>query len=224
MANIKGLHSHSIIDDAYTVLRSMDHRGACGADENSGDGAGILTALPHQFLQRVVEEEIGTHLPETGGYGAGTIFLPQVAEERERCKQIVESIVVDQGQTVIGWRAVPTCADAAEIGRTARLSEPYIEQLFIGAKSLVDRDAFERKLYLIQKQASHRLRTDAAMEQAHMFYICSLSTRVMIYKGMLRTLQLMDYFPDLGAPDYTSHLAMVHSRFSTARSMTSGLA
>ena len=215
VANIKGLYSHSIIDDAYTVLRSMDHRGACGADENSGDGAGILTALPHQFLQRVVEEEIRTRLPETGSYGAGTIFLPQVAEERERCKQIVESIVADQGQTVIGWRAVPTCADEAGIGRTARLSEPHIEQLFIGAKSVVDRDAFERKLYLIQKQASHRLRTDSAMEQANMFYICSLSTRVMIYKGMLRTLQLMDYFPDLSAPDYTSHLAMVHSRFST---------
>ena len=93
VANIKGQYSHSIIDDAYTVLRSMDHRGACGADENSGDGAGILTALPHQFLQRVVEEEIGARLPEAGSYGAGTIFLPQVAEERERCKQIVESII-----------------------------------------------------------------------------------------------------------------------------------
>ena len=215
VAHIKGQYSHSIIDDAYTVLRSMDHRGACGADENSGDGAGILTALPHQFLQRVVEEEIGARLPETGSYGAGTIFLPQVTEERERCKQTVESIVTDQGQTVIGWRAVPTCADEAGIGRTARLGEPYIEQLFIGAKSVVDRTAFERKLYLIQKQASHRLRSDPAMVQANMFYICSLSTRVMIYKGMLRTLQLMDYFPDLSAPDYTSHLAMVHSRFST---------
>ena len=156
VANIKGLYSHSIIDDAYTVLRSMDHRGACGADENSGDGAGILTALPHQFLQRVVEEEIRTRLPETGRYGAGTIFLPQLVEERERCKQIVESIVADQGQTVIGWRVVPTCADEAGIGRTARLSEPHIEQLFIGARSVVDRDVFERKLYLIQKQASHR--------------------------------------------------------------------
>ena len=215
VAHIKGHYSHSIIDDAYTVLRSMDHRGACGADENSGDGAGILTALPHQFLHRVVEEDIGARLPETGSYGAGTIFLPQVTEEREKCKQTVESIVTDQGQTVIGWRAVPTCADEAGIGRTARLGEPYIEQLFIGAKSVVDRAAFERKLYLIQKQASHRLRSDPAMVQANMFYICSLSTRVMIYKGMLRTLQLMDYFPDLSAPDYTSHLAMVHSRFST---------
>ncbi|MDP6768194.1 MAG: glutamate synthase central domain-containing protein, partial [Arenicellales bacterium] len=215
VAHIKGQYSHSIIDDAYTVLRSMDHRGACGADENSGDGAGILTALPHQFLQRVVEEEIGARLPETGSYGTGTIFLPQVAEERERCKQTVESIVADQGQTVIGWRAVPTCADEAGIGRTARLGEPCIEQLFIGAKSVVDRDEFERKLYLIRKQASHRLRSDPAMAQANMFYICSLSTRVMIYKGMLRTLQLMDYFPDLSAPDYSTHLAMVHSRFST---------
>ena len=215
VAHIKGQHSHSIIDEAATVLRSMDHRGACGADENSGDGAGMLTALPHQFLQRVVDEEIGARLPETGSYGAGAIFLPQVAEEREKCKQTVESIVADQGQTVIGWRAVPTCADEAGIGRTARLGEPYIEQLFIGAKSVVDRDAFERKLYLIRKQASHLLRGDPAMTQANMFYICSLSTRVMIYKGMLRTLQLMDYFPDLSAPDYTSHLAMVHSRFST---------
>ena len=215
VAHIKGEYSHSIIDDAYTVLKSMDHRGACGADENSGDGAGILTALPHQFLQRVTEQEFGARLPESGSYGAGIVFLPQVAEEREKCKQTVESIVVDQGQTVIGWRPVPTCADEAGIGRTARLGEPHIEQLFIGAKSVVDRDAFERKLYLIRKQASRLLRGDPAMVQANMFYICSLSTRVMIYKGMLRTLQLMDYFPDLSAPDYTTHLAMVHSRFST---------
>ncbi|MCA9208817.1 MAG: glutamate synthase large subunit, partial [Planctomycetales bacterium] len=131
------------------------------------------------------------------------------------CKQVVEEIVAAQGQRLIGWRVVPTLTDEANIGPTARAAEPHIEHLIIGAADGLEGDAFERQLYLIRKQASHRLRTDASLEQASMFYVCSLSTKVMIYKGMLTTEQLFQYFSDLNDPDYQSHLAMVHSRFST---------
>ena len=116
---------------------------------------------------------------------------------------------------MVGWRLVPTQTEKADIGPSAKAGEPHIEQLVIAAGKKLAGDAFERQLYLIRKQASHRLRTDKSMAQAKMFYICSLSTKVIIYKGMLTTEQLFKYYPDLGSPDFTSHLAMVHSRFST---------
>ena len=215
VANIKGQRSHGIIEDAYTILQSMEHRGACGAEEETGDGAGILTALPYEFLDRIAQDELQAQLPRPGKFGAGVVFLPRQQDQRETCKRVVERIVAEQGQRLVGWRVVPTRADLARIGSTARTAEPHIEQLFIAAAEGLEEHAFERQLYLIRKQASHQLREDAAMDQSQMFYICSLSTRVMIYKGMLRTLQLMDYYPDLSAGDYTTHLAMVHSRFST---------
>ncbi|MDP6135565.1 MAG: glutamate synthase large subunit [Arenicellales bacterium] len=215
VAHIKGHRSHTIIEDAYTVLRNMEHRGACGAEEETGDGAGILTALPHEFLERISRDELKARLPRPGQFGAGVVFLPRRRDQRQICKRAVELIVAEQGQRLVGWRRVPTCAEVAGIGSTARMAEPHIEQLFIAAGPGLEEDAFERQLYLIRKRASHQLRGDPAMDQSQMFYICSLSTRVMIYKGMLRTLQLMDYYPDLSAPDYTTHLAMVHSRFST---------
>ena len=215
VAHIKGHRSHQIVLDAEEVLRNMDHRGACGCEANTGDGAGILTALPHEFLQKVVRADLGVELPEPGRFAAGNVFLPQVEAEREQCKRTVEEIITTQGQHLVGWREVPTDKQAADIGPTAQAGEPYIEQLVIAAADDVESDAFERQLYLIRKQASHRLRTDASLSQAKMFYVCSLSTKVIIYKGMLTTDQLFGYFPDLADPDYTSHLAMVHSRFST---------
>jgi glutamate synthase (NADPH/NADH) large chain len=215
VAHIKGQRSHQIVDDAYVVLKNMDHRGACGCEANTGDGAGILTALPHEFLARVAKDELNTDLPEPGKFGAGVVFLPQKADERDKCKAAVEQIIAEQGQRLVGWRKVPTGADKADIGPTARLSEPHIEQLIIAAADGLEGDSFERQLYLIRKRASHLLRSDELMEQCKLFYVCSLSTKVMIYKGMLRTLQLMNYFPDLSDSDYTTHLAMVHSRFST---------
>ncbi|MCA9155086.1 MAG: glutamate synthase large subunit, partial [Planctomycetales bacterium] len=215
VAHIKGQRSHQIVQDAYVVLKNMDHRGACGCEANTGDGAGILTSLPYEFLTKVAANELGVELPAPGRFGAGVVFLPTKEDERARCKQVVEEIVAAQGQRLIGWRVVPTLTDEANIGPTARAAEPHIEHLIIGAADGLEGDAFERQLYLIRKQASHRLRTDASLEQASMFYVCSLSTKVMIYKGMLTTEQLFQYFSDLNDPDYQSHLAMVHSRFST---------
>ena len=215
VAHIKGQRSHKIVQDAWVVLKSMEHRGACGCEANTGDGAGILTALPHEFLTKVARADCGAELPPAGRFGAGIVFLPQIESERAHCKQVVEQIIQEQGQQLVGWRKVPTDPDAADVGPTARASEPYSEQLIIAASDDLEGDAFERQLYVIRKRASHVLRSDESLEQGKLFYICSLSTKVMIYKGMLRTDQLVTYYPDLQDPDYTSHLAMVHSRFST---------
>ena len=225
VAHIKGHRSHQIILDADEVLRNMDHRGACGCEPNTGDGAGILTALPYDFLVKAAKAELGIELPAQGQVGAGIVFLPQDKDERNRCKLAVEKLVAETGQELLGWRKVPQRPDAADIGPTARNSEPYMEQVLIGAGtggagvgeggSTLTGDAFERRLYLIRKQASHILRSDTSMVEAKVFYVCSLSTKVMIYKGMLTPAQLLPYFPDLVDESYTSHLAMVHSRFST---------
>ena len=215
VAHIKGQRSHQIILDAAQALNHMTHRGACGCDPNSGDGAGILTALPHQFLTRVADQDLSAALPDPGRFAAGIVFLPTIKTEREKCRAAVEQIITDQGQRLVGWRKVPVDPRAADVGPTALAAAPAIEQLFIAAGDGLRDDAFERQLYLIRKRASHLLRTDASLQQAQMFYICSLSTKVIIYKGMLMAEQVVPYFPDLAATDYTSHLAMVHSRFST---------
>ena len=149
-------------------------RGARGAEPNSGDGAGILTALPHGFLARVAREDLGTELPEPGRFAAGVVFLPTVESERDKCKQEVERICAEEGQTLVGWRVVPTDPDAADIGPTALAAAPHIEQAFIAAGDGLEGDAFERKLYLIRKRASHSLRSDPEMTQAKAFYVCSL--------------------------------------------------
>ncbi|MEX0718760.1 MAG: glutamate synthase-related protein [Planctomycetaceae bacterium] len=230
VAHIKGERSRQIIDDANRIIRHMDHRGACGCEVNTGDGAGILTALPHEFLARVARDEAGVELPLPGRYGAGNVFLPTDDRERDVCKQTFARIVAEQGQTLLGWRRVPTDRDAADIGPSARAAEPVIEQVFIAAAEGLDQAAFERRLFVIRKRASHELRGSRSasrsanfsshdsrphLKQALMFYVCSLSTKVLIYKGMLTPDQLFPYYPDLDAADYASHLAMVHSRFST---------
>jgi glutamate synthase (NADPH) large chain len=215
VAHIKGERSHQIVRDADHLLCRMDHRGARGAEPNTGDGAGILTALPHEFLAKTARETFGFELPAPGKFAAGNVFLPTDAEERERCKAVVAEICAEERQTLVGWRVVPTDADKADLGQTARAAAPHIEQLVIAAGDGLEGDAFERRLYLIRKRASHRLRSDVTLKQAKYFYVCSLSSKVLIYKGMLTPGQLMTFYPDLTNPDYTSHLAMVHSRFST---------
>ena len=215
VANIKGKRSHQIVLDADHVLRRMNHRGACGSEPNTGDGAGMLTALPYEFLAKVAQQDLGATLPEPGRFAAGLVFLPVNEEDRRRCKETVEQIVAEQGQTIVGWRRVPVDPDKADVGPTARQSMPHIEQLFIAASGDLQGDDFERQLYIIRKRASNQLRTDPTIEQAKLFYICSLSTKVIVYKGMLTGDQLMPFYPDLSDPDYTTHLAMVHSRFST---------
>ncbi|PHR94743.1 MAG: glutamate synthase large subunit [Blastopirellula sp.] len=215
VAHVKGKRSHQMVLDAETILINMDHRGACGCEPNTGDGAGILTALPHEFLQKVAKQDIGADLPAPGKFGAGIVFLPQDDKERAHCKKLVEKQIAEQGQSFVGWRPVPTASENADIGPTAKACEPVMEMLFVAATGDLEGDAFERKLYMIRKIASHALREDENLAEAKMFYVCSLSTKVMIYKGMLTPEQLVPYFPDLSDEDYTTHLAMVHSRFST---------
>jgi glutamate synthase (NADPH/NADH) large chain len=215
VAHVKGERSHQLVKDADHLLCRMDHRGARGAERNTGDGAGMLTALPHEFLARVAREELSAILPPPGRFGAGIVFLPRDEGERQRCKDVVAELVEAEGQQLVGWREVPVDPVGADLGPTAAAAAPHVEQLFIAATDGVGGDAFERKLYQIRKRASHRLRTDETLDERLTFYICSLSTKVIIYKGMLTPDQLRSFFTDLQCEDYTTHLAMVHSRFST---------
>ncbi len=215
IAHIKGKPSHQNVLDADEILIAMDHRGACGCEPNTGDGSGIMCGLPHKFLKKVAKSDLGVELPEPGRFAAGLIFLPQDEAERAFCKEKINDLIAETGQTLIGWRDVPQETDNADVGPTARASEPFIEQLFVGAADGLDADQFERQLYLIRKQAAHALRGSESLEQALMFYICSLSTKVIIYKGMLTPAQVLPYYSDLRDEDFETHLAMVHSRFST---------
>ena len=214
VAHIKGVRSRQIVDDADRILRHMDHRGACGCESNTGDGAGMLTALPHNFLVRVAKEDINIDLPAAGKYGAGIVFLPQDETQRATCKKTVEEFIRQQGQSLLGWRTLPVDYDGADIGNTARACAPYMEMLFVGGADGLDKDALERQLFIIRKLSSHKLR-NSDMSQALLFYVCSLSTKLIIYKGMLTSHQVVSFFKDLQAADYDTHLAMVHSRFAT---------
>ncbi len=212
VAHIKGHANHEIVQNALTMLEHMDHRGACGCEANTGDGAGILTTLSHTFLATVAKSDAGIDLPERGHYGAGIVFLPSDDAQRDYCEKTVERIIKKQGQVFLGWRDVPQ--DNSMIGQTAKATEPRMRMLFVGAQPDEDVEALERQLYIIRKLASFELR-NSALDQAGYFYVCSLSTKVMIYKGQLTPHQLNQYFADLRDQRYTSHLAMVHSRFST---------
>ena len=215
VANLKGEPTHQNVLDALEMLGNMEHRGGCGCESNTGDGAGILIGLPESFLRTVAKDDLGVELPEKGRFGAGLVFLPKNEEERRRCIVTVEALIEEQGQQCLGWREVPTEPEAANVGPAARVAEPYIMQLFIGAADGLEGDDFERQLYVIRKRASNQLRFDESMEERLIFYICSLSTKVMIYKGMLNTEQVLKYYTDLARDDFATHLAMVHSRFST---------
>ena len=213
VANIKGVASHEIMTDAYHINSRMDHRGGCGFEENTGDGAGILTAVPHRFFQRVMAQQ-GTNLPEAGAYAVGNVFLPQLTDEREVCQQRLEKIITDAGQSFLGFRDVPISPDEADVGPAARDAMPWITQVVVGSNEGT-REAFDRKLFLIRRQFASQTRQDSNLKQADLVYICSLNSRVIVYKGMLTPAQLFPFYPDLEDADYESHLAMVHSRFST---------
>lgn len=214
VAHIKGKRSHTIVTDALKMLTRMEHRGGCGCETNTGDGAGILAGLPYEFLEQEAVKTLGAELPERGMYAAGNVFLPTEASQLQHCRRVVEDVIAEQGQVSLGWRKVPHDPDAADLGHTSRDFMPTIEQIFIRAADGLSSDEFERQLYLIRKIASHRLRS-SKMPQALMFYICSLSSRVIVYKGMLSTHQVLEFYPDLANEAFESHLAMVHSRFST---------
>ncbi|MEQ1862474.1 MAG: glutamate synthase large subunit [Chthoniobacteraceae bacterium] len=207
VVHMKGRKSHDIVQNALTILVNLDHRGACGCEKNSGDGAGILMQIPHKFLQKVA----GVALPAPGQYGVGSLYLSPDAAVRAKSRALFESIATGEGHTVLGWRDVPV--DNSSLGKTAVASEPRMQQVFIqrGA-DVADDAAFERKLYVLRKLAHKAIR---AANVDPFWYAPSLSCRTLIYKGMLMPVQVGAYFLDLADPDVESALALVHSRFST---------
>ncbi|NOX51601.1 MAG: glutamate synthase large subunit [Gammaproteobacteria bacterium] len=215
VCDIKGRPSHQIVTDAIHMNCCMEHRGGIGYEKNTGDGAGILTGLPHRLLNEIANQDFGQALPEPGQYGVGIVFMPTDESERNQCKVVFEAEIAAAGQTFIGWRTLPTDPDKADIGNAARVAMPHFEQLFVGAAPGITGDDFERKLYLIRKLSTQQLRNDANLTQAKQLYVCSLSSKVIIFKGMLTPNQLRPFYLDLQNPNYESHLAMVHSRFST---------
>lgn len=212
VANIKGNKSNEIVRQAITILVNLDHRGARGSEANTGDGAGILMQIPHTFLVKECSKE-GINLPPAGEYGVGMLFLPQDAGQREKCEQILETVVREEGQTLLGWRTVPT--DNFTLGETAKSAQPFIRQVFIGLSPEVkDKMSFERKLYVIRKRAKKEVRKNL-LNDGETFYFASLSTRTIVYKGMLTPEQLDEFYLDLRDRAVETALALVHSRFST---------
>jgi len=214
VCDIKGRPSNTIIRDAYDMNCCMEHRGGVGYEKNTGDGAGILTGLPHKLFSDYANEVFGaTLIPQN--YGTGIIFLPNEQHERARAKESFSHAVESMGQKLLGWREIPTESDNADLGEAARAAMPFIEQLFIEASpNLTDRE-FEQKLYQIRKKAINRINSGEAGDFREKTYACSLSSKIIVYKGMLTPDQLFKFYPDLTNPKYESHLAMVHSRFST---------
>jgi glutamate synthase domain-containing protein 2/glutamate synthase domain-containing protein 1/glutamate synthase domain-containing protein 3 len=213
VVDVKGRKSHRILEQAIEVLRNLDHRGACGCEANTGDGAGVLIQMPHAFFQHVTRKDRMFSLPGPGEYGSGLVFLPRNPTRRRRLVEHFEHIIQSEGQVVLGWRTVPV--NNASLGETARAGEPFIRQVFIGRGPAVrDEAEFERKLYIIRKRAYSEIRT-STIDGAEYWYLCSLSHKTFVYKGMLLTEQLTKYFGDLGHPAMETALALVHSRFST---------
>src|SRR6266436_4776262 len=211
VVDVKGRRSRRIVEQAIQVLLNLEHRGACGSEKNTGDGAGILLQIPHGFFTRECEKR-KFKLPRAGGYAVGMVFLPRDSASRRECERLFERIVKEEGQRVLGWRTVPT--NDAEIGPTARTSRPVIRQIFIARdENIADALDFERKLYIIRKRVSQGAKR--GIHERRMFYVPSLSSRTIVYKGMLTPGQLTAFYPDLCDPLVESALALVHSRFST---------
>ncbi len=211
IADIRGRKSHDIVAKAIMAVKNLAHRGACGCDPNSGDGAGILLQTPHKFFARVCAG-LGILLPGSGDYGVAMVFLPVDDGQREDCELLLERTVREEDQSVLGWRTVPT--DNTPLGYVARSVQPVIRQLFIGRGSARDQDAFERKLYVIRKRVEKAVR-ESSLSQKNYFYIPSCSGRTIVYKGMLKSIQIDTFYPDLTDPDMESALAISHQRFST---------
>ena len=204
VADLHGRPDHAIVDRSLTVLERLAHRGASGAEVDTGDGAGILTQVPHRFLSAAALDA-GFSLPDAGGYAVGLAFLPSDEDDALKARTVVEQTAVQEGLTVLGWRTVPI--EAGGLGHTARGAMPPIEQLFVAPSGPgVDAMALERRAFVLRKRAEH------AVEG---LYFPSLSARTLVYKGMLTSEQLRQFFPDLRDPAFESGLALVHSRFST---------
>jgi len=212
IVNIKGNRSHKIVQQAIEILKNLEHRGACGCEANTGDGAGILLQKPHKFFTKVCPES-GVELPDYEDYGVGMIYLSPDESESALAKDIFNNIAREEGQEVLGWRDVPT--DNSSLGETAKSFEPAVTQVFI--KRSADTQPgidFERKLYIIRKRAENQIRFSDT-KGGEYFYISSFSSKTIVYKGMLTTWQVELYYPELSDEDFDSALALTHSRFST---------
>ncbi len=210
VAHIKGQKSHSIVEQGVQILANLHHRGAVGADPNTGDGAGILIQIPHDFLSKKAVE-LGFNLPPEGHYGVGMIFLPQEPNARYFCEGICERVLEKENLELIGWRNVPQNTEAC--GLTAAGTRPLVHQLFIhrGDYSSLE---FERKLYIVRKRIEKAIR-QANHKYSEAFYVCSLSSRTIIYKGQLLAFQIPEFYEDLSDPSMISAIALVHQRYST---------
>ncbi|MBD1380309.1 glutamate synthase large subunit [Metabacillus arenae] len=212
VANINGKKTHEIVENAITILCNLEHRGGQSADTSTGDGAGILTQIPHSFFEKQCEKE-NIILPEEGRYGIGMVFLPQDPEIRKQTQKLVKNVIEEEGQIFLGWRTVPV--NDSYVGDMAKKSKPFIRQMFIAPSSDInDQSVFERKLYVIRKRLEKEV-PSSDIEHQEGVYICSLSTSTIVYKGMLIPEQLDSFYIDLNHRDFKSALALVHSRFST---------
>ncbi|UAY53012.1 glutamate synthase large subunit [Ferruginibacter albus] len=212
VANIKGNKSHQNVSDALTILENMEHRGACGHEANTGDGAGILIQIPHEFF---FDEcvKLGVHLPAFGKYGVGVLFFPKENKLREECKSIFNRAAEKLGLEILTYRTVPV--NRNDIGATALSVEPVMEQVFIASPDHIsNQDEFERKLFVLRNYATHTINA-TVKQDAIGFYVASLSTRKVVYKGQLTSLQVRPYFPDLNNKRVVSAFGLVHSRFAT---------
>jgi len=212
VAHIKGRRSHDIVEKGLTILNNLRHRGATGADPLHGDGAGLLVQIPDAFFREEMARK-GVKLPKAGAYGVGMIFLPRDPAPRAACVREIERAIGNEGQQLLGWRDVPV--DDSSLGATARSTAPVIRQVFVGAgRGQLDRDAFERKLYVIRKGLGHAIRA-LGLANAGDFYVPSFSHRTIVYKGMLLAEQVGSFYPDLKDRRFVSALCLAHQRFST---------
>jgi len=213
VAHIKGRKSHEIVEQALSLLINMEHRGGQGSEPNTGDGAGILLQIPHQFFAKEAAK-LGFALPEPGQYAVAMVFLPQDEAARAKHERIFEGIIAEEGHKLIGWRTVPT--NDEKLGESAKKVKPFVRQAFIARPAaLADDMAFERKLYVIRKRAELAIRYNDKLEGAESFYFPSFSSRKIVYKGMLTTEQVGHFYTELHDPELVTAMALVHSRFST---------
>jgi len=214
VANIKGGKSHQIIEEGLQVLVNLGHRGAAGCDPETGDGAGILIQMPHQFFQAECSR-LNIPLPGPGEYGVGMVFLPPKPEAQATCQAFLDKVIADEGLEVLGWRDVPV--DHSKLGRDARRVCPHIGQVFVGSgPTAMDPAQLERKLYVVRKVVEHASQEwGVSEEQADYFYVCSMSSQTIVYKGLLLAHQITGFYHDLADADVVSAFALVHSRFST---------
>ena len=206
VANIKGQQTHQIIEEAITVLKNLIHRGAVGGDSKTGDGAGILFQIPHNFFRSVCQE-LNIRLPEAGSYGVGMLFLPQDQRLRQKLIEMIETTVAEEGGRLLGFRDVPVVSDC--LGDMARASQPWIKQVFVS----FDSPSIEKRLYVLRKVIENRAQAEGLKLEE--FFIPSFSSLNIVYKGMFAATELESFYPDLSDPRLTSALAIVHQRYST---------